>query len=364
MLYTSSRISRIFSIDKEHAVTKFDLIEAEAAKEIPSRSLLFSEKKSQKSWSTEDIPLIAEKFGFLEKKHQPIIATFFITKGGVLKSSLCLNFARICALHGLKTCVIGLDMQADITANLGYESGIQEGHDLNEALQILGETKGLTDLFFEKNKLQDIVIQTQLPYLYLIPETTELVVLEKNLTLASRREYWLRDKVITHLKNDFDVILFDASPNWNNLITNALVASDFLISPVECKINNFRNLPMFQTFIADFKRELNLNLEQIFVPTRLSTQRKLSQEILSWYQDNLSNCTKSFIKDSVQGEEASAMKLSVPEYSATTAAAFEMNQLIKELWSNLTPPALTDEKSLFLEKLTKYADGKLNALKS
>ena len=56
-----------------------------------------------------------------------------------------------------------------------------------------------------------------------------------------RREFWIKEKIIDKLKKDFDLVIMDCSPNWNQLTTNALVGCDVLISPLECKINNFRN---------------------------------------------------------------------------------------------------------------------------
>ena len=163
------------------------------------------------------------------------------------------------ALHNLKTCVIGLDMQGDITSSLGHHNQISESCSLHEALAQFREVQGLADYYFGKTGLEDIIVGTDLPTLSLIPETPELVALEQSLNTRHRREYWLRDNVILPLKKNYDLIFIDCSPNWNQLITNALVSSDVLLSPLECKVNNFRNLKMFTTFIADFKRELQLN---------------------------------------------------------------------------------------------------------
>lgn len=261
-----------------------------------------------------------------------LVTSVFVTKGGVLKSSLTLNLARMAALHNIRTCVIGLDMQGDVTTALGYDHQLEEDLSLDEALHRIGQIRGLPDFMMDKVPVTDLLQPTDLPSLFFIPETPELVALEQNLNMRHRREFWLRDNVIRPLQESFDWILIDCAPNWNQLITNALVASDVLISPLECKINNFRNFHMFRTFIAEFCRDLSLSFEQIYVPTRLSPGRKLSRDICEWYQKNVSGCMRTAIRDSVQGEESVAMHLSVPEFAPTSAASDEMKTLIQEIW--------------------------------
>ncbi|MES2965354.1 MAG: ParA family protein [Bdellovibrionota bacterium] len=291
-----------------------------------------SDNRLLKSWTTTDLPSVGEKIGFLPKLKAPIAASVFVTKGGVLKSSLTLNLARIAALHGVRTCVVGLDMQGDVTSALSADDTNDE-ESLEQALSRLNVVRGLADVFTGQAYLDDVLKTSDIPTLSFIPETPELVALDQSLVNRNRREYWLRDTVITPLKREFDLVLMDCSPNWNRLITNALVASDVLISPVECKINNFRNLKTFRALIEEFRRDMGVDFDHVFVPSRLSSGRKLSQEIFTWYLENLApNCTQQAIRESIQGEEASAMKLSLPEYAPTSAAADEMRALTLELW--------------------------------
>ena len=193
--------------------------------------------RTMKSWTTGDLPAVGSKIGFLPSLKQPAAASIFVTKGGVLKSSLTLNLARLPALHGVRTCVVGLDMQGDVSTALDGSS--DEDRSLAEALAHMNSVKGLAQLYTGEATLDEILKPTELPNLFFIPETPELVALDQTLINRNRREYWLRDQVILPLKREFDLVLMDCSPNWNRLITNALVASDVLISPLECKINNF-----------------------------------------------------------------------------------------------------------------------------
>lgn len=298
---------------------------------IPARQRYRSGAVFQKGWKESDLPLIGEQIGFFKKPQECKVITVFTTKGGVLKSTLALNLARVSALHNLKTLVIGLDIQGDITNNLGVELNFDEECSFDQAIDNVDSIQGLSSYFNNQNELADIIKTTDLENLFLIPETPELAALNESLSNINRREYWLRDKIVNRLKPLFDLIIFDCSPNWNKLTTNALVASDILLSPLECKINNFRNFKVFQKFIREFKEDMMLNFETIYVPTKYSNSKKLSKDIKDWYQSNLKECLEVGIPESVVGEEATALKVSILEHQPSNKIAKSISDVLKEV---------------------------------
>ena len=334
----------LFNLKKALSVFGADATAKAASVELPAFSKN-ADNRTLKSWSSGDLSKVGEKVGFLPKLKSPIAASIFVTKGGVLKSSLTLNLARMAALHGIRTCVVGLDMQGDVSTSLGETVGeaLDEDDSLEEALARVNSVKGLAQVYLGEASLDDVLRPTDLPTLFYIPETPELVALDQSLINRNRREYWLKEKVVTPLKREFDLVLIDCSPNWNRLITNALMACDVLISPLECKINNFRNLTTFRALIQEFSQEMQTSFEHVFVPTRLVPNRKLSQEIRQWYGENLSNCAKGSVRESIQGEESIAMRMSIPEYAPTSVAADEMRALITELWTLFTATQKTKQ---------------------
>jgi chromosome partitioning protein len=286
-----------------------------------------------------EVAAFGKAVGYFSRPSKPLCISVFVTKGGVLKTSLCLNLARTAALHGLKVCVVGLDMQADITSTILADGAESEEESLSSALARANDLKGLSDLYAQRVELNDIIIETELPTLHIIPETPELVALDQSLVNRNRREYWLRDHVVDPLKKTYDLILLDCSPNWNRLITNALMASDVLLSPVECRVTNFRNLKIFRGLIKEFQTEMATTFEHWYVATKLTAQRRLSREIYEWYQSHLNTSSESLlsvpIRESLQGEEATAMRLSVPEYLPNSKPAIEMRALMSELQDKL-----------------------------
>lgn len=331
--YSVQKILNIFGAD----INRNTLIKAELQGQIPVPQRQETGAIKRRAWTIMDLPKIGERYGFLKKPESPLCLTFFTTKGGVLKTTLALNFCRLCALHNMKVVVVGLDLQGDISGTLGFNNDLEEAENMEAAISRLSSTRGLYDLKQAEIDLLDLIQPTDIPTLFYIPETPELVQLEQAISLSNRREYWLKEQVVDKLKAHFDLVIIDCSPNWNRLVTNALVASDVLISPLECKINNFRNFTVFRSFLNDFKSELKLNFESIFIPTRFTSTRKLSSEIKNWYLANVQGCMHASVRESAQGEDATALKLSLPEFAPTSLVADEMREILLEAWARILP---------------------------
>lgn len=325
------RIIKIFGSD----ISRTALVKAEASGNIPTASRRDTGTLKRRAWGIEDLPQIGEQYGFLKHLDRSLALAIFTTKGGVLKTTLSLNFARMAALHNIRTCVVGLDMQGDVTTALGFNTDLEENEDLQSAIARLNSTRGLLNVFKGEARLEDVVLPTDIPTLSFIPETPELVALDQLISNKNRREYWLKEQVIDPLKQKFELVIMDCSPNWNRLITNSLVACDALISPLECKINNFRNYTAFRTFLEEFRKELKLDFDFFFIPTRFTSTRKLSAEIRSWYLAHIPGCVSGSIRESVHGEESVAQHISVPEYVPNSLAADEMRETILEIWNRL-----------------------------
>ncbi len=188
--------------------------------------------------------------------------------------------ARTAALHNINTCVVGLDMQGDISIALGLDQNLEDSETLGDAFARASSVRGLADVFTGERSVEELVRPTDIPTLSYIPETPELTALDQSLISRNRREYWLREKIVAPLRKQFDLIVMDCSPNWSRLITNALMACDGLISPLECKINNFRNFKNFRLLMDEFRADLDADYRHVYVPTRLSPQRRLSLRYL------------------------------------------------------------------------------------
>ena len=334
---------------------KSKLLELEASGATAPLKKFKSGALFKKGWEMKDLPSIGREFGFLPSFESPMSIAVFTTKGGVLKTTLTYNVARMAALHGLRTVVVGLDMQGDVTNTLGHEDHEGDGSELTEELmRKINETQGLYDVFMGNALVEETLYSTELPNLFYIPETPELASLAESIGQINRREYWLTEKIINPLKEKFDLVIMDCSPNWNKLTTNALVACDTLLSPLECKINNFRNVKVFKHFLGEFLDDMRLDFKTIFIPTKFSNQKKLSKEIAQWYLENVPGCTTGGIRESVVSEEAQAMRLSLIEHAPKSNAAIEMRSLLMEVFSQFEPKKSRVTPRMDMNKSTEF----------
>lgn len=322
-------------------VTKQALLKAEKEGRIPESQRVQYGNSSiqQRTWTIKDLPFIGEKYGFLNKPSKHATIAIYASKGGVLKSSTTLNIARMYALHNVKTCVIDLDPQADSSRNLGFDIPEESVSKLSELDNYYEGIQSLSDLYNKKTELKDIIQSTEIPTLDAVLATAELIPLMDKLNSELRREYWLKDNVIIPLQEmGYEMIIMDLAPSWSIYTTNAIVASDILLSPLECRIAHYRNSKQFIGQIENFSKSMKLkSLRTAFIPTKVSHSRKISMQIRQFYASNITGCFLSAIRDSVIGEEAIAQRMSAIEYSNKSIAedirAFliELDSLIQEI---------------------------------
>lgn len=328
--FTIKKALQLF--DKE--LSRGAIVAAEKSGAIPTPIRVKTGSTQTRVWTTDTLPKFGERYGFLRKPEKPTCLTIFSSKGGVFKSTLALNIARMAALHNIKTCVVGLDLQADVSTALGFEVDLED-KSIEDALSLIRATPGLGHVL-RGASLSDVIQSTDIPTLWLLPETGDLVAVDLNLTSVNLREHVLKKHIVEPLKRDFELVILDCPPSWSNLISNAIVACDVLLSPLECKIAQFKSLHNFQLLINGFKQDLGIAEQpHLFVPTRYSPSRKVSGEIRRWYLDNIQNVMTAVIRDSVHGEAAFAERVSLPEYQPTGLVADEMRDFLKELWTHI-----------------------------
>lgn len=330
--YSIKKLMNLFGM----TIARNALIQAEKAGNIPPPSRRTQGTIKARVWDLEHLPQIGARYGFLGMLGQPTAMAVFSTKGGVLKTTLSLNIARLAALHNIRTCVVGLDIQGDVTKALGFYPEVDEDSDLLSVLNDADKMLSLADFFNGNAPLRDVIVPCgDIPTLSLLPESSGLAALDIGLMSKPRREYWLKDHVIDPLKRDFDLIIMDCSPSWSQITSNAIVACDILVSPLETKINHYRNYPDFQNFLAEFNRTMGIDYKHVAVPTRFNSTRKLCVEIRNWYLANVPGCTSGVMREAITGEEAMSLCLSIPEFAPTSVAANEMRDLIREIWSRM-----------------------------
>ncbi|MFM8454595.1 MAG: ParA family protein [Gammaproteobacteria bacterium] len=201
-LWSLGEIQKLFKL-KDKVKSRQTLFNAEERGEIPTSIRVSRGKTAVRMWSTQQLPKIGERYGFLQKPKGQEVLCIYTAKGGVLKTTLAYSLGRALALNGIKTIIIGLDIQCSVTEILLSRPELSALEDYNDS-----EYYGLYQFLYGKVPFKKIIKSTDLPTLDIIPELPDLNLLEKKLRLENRREYVFRDKILPKLK-DYDVVIFD-----------------------------------------------------------------------------------------------------------------------------------------------------------
>lgn len=164
-------------------------------------------------------------------------------KGGVGKTTTCVNLCA--ALHGMgrRVLLVDSDPQGNASSGMGASKS---------------RRPNTYDLMIRSVPAADCVVHTD--YGDLIPTGKELAAASVELIQQDRREYVLKDALL-ELYTDYDYILIDCPPSLELLTVNALVAAQSVLVPMQCEYYALEGIADLMTSIRMCSRRLNRQLE-------------------------------------------------------------------------------------------------------
>lgn len=324
--WTNTELHHLYKL----TASRQTLLNAEAAGTIPQAKRIPRGSSYIRMWGVADLPVIGAKYGFLKKCQKQIILSIYTAKGGVLKTTLSYNLARILALHGMQVLIIGLDSQGSIT-----DLALRPLSQL-ENLEEFNSYSGLYDVFQGDVTLNEAIIRTSLPTLDIIPETPSLVLLDRKIKDMRHREAVLKEKVVEPLLAKYDVIIFDNGPSWNMLIENSLYASNAVVSPLGCDLGSYQavQVNLDNTFL--FRDEMKLTWDQFLMVPTLLENNKISKQIYGAYLQTYAEMViNSSIRRTAKGQETLTFGQSILETDPKSALADDYRKVVSEIWSYL-----------------------------
>jgi chromosome partitioning protein len=190
----------------------------------------------------------------------------------------------------------------------------------------------LYDVLAGRCLLGEVLRQTEIPQLLVIPSTKDLVGAEVELVDAERREFRLKDAV-TPLRGLYEYILLDCAPSLGLLTLNALTAADSLLVPIQSEYYALEGLSALLDTMRLVQRNLNpdLRLEGIVI-TMFDGRNRLShqvvEEIRAHFPDKLYS---TIVRRNVRLSESPSYGKPICLYDPSSTGALDYIELAKEL---------------------------------
>lgn len=233
-------------------------------------------------YSLEQVQAFRKHFGTLPWRavgEAPMTIACQNFKGGVGKSTTCVNFAHYLALKGYRVLVVDTDSQATTTSMFGYmpDAQITQEHTL------------LPYLDSSETTLVYAVRKTYWPNVDLIPSCLALYDAELAIAahLATQEDRIKRLDFFSELKfglqtvaEHYDVILLDSPPSLGLISINVLLAADCLLVPTAPRMHDFTSTVQFFRMVRNYISQIDADKEYrwISVLTTLFDQRLVSHK--------------------------------------------------------------------------------------
>ncbi|HCG58262.1 MAG TPA: hypothetical protein DEV78_03530 [Clostridiales bacterium] len=245
------------------------------------------------------------------------IISFTNQKGGVGKTTTCVNLSAYLAAMGQKVLILDLDPQGNATSGVGVEK--------HKGL------KTIYDLIDGESPIDEVIIQTQIDGLDIIPSTVDLAAAEISLVSLSNREKIIKE-ILGNVKEYYDFIMIDCQPSLGLLTVNALTASDSVIIPMQCEFYSLDGITQLMNTLRLVKLHLNPTLDVEGVVRTMKDNRsnlinQVSQEIIKFFKSKVFD---TYIPRNIRLAEAPSHGMPIILYDPSSKGAEAYLSLAEE----------------------------------
>ncbi len=239
-------------------------------------------------------------------------------KGGVGKTTTCVNLAASLASLGKRVLLIDLDPQG----NASTGSGIDKAHLKSSIYHVLIGTQSL----------HEVVVKSATGGFDIAPSNRELAGAEVELVNELARENRLK-AAIAKVSEHYDFVLLDCPPALNLVTVNALTAAHAVMIPMQCEYYALEGLSDLVNTIKKVRAHLNPTLEiEGLLRTLFDNRNMLAQQVSAQLINHFGEKVyKTVIPRNIRLAEAPSYGMPVLHYDKSSKGALAYMELAREI---------------------------------
>lgn len=253
---------------------------------------------------------------FVTLLHMGKCFVFVNQKGGVGKTTSCINIGSFIALQGFKVLLVDFDSQGNLSSGVG----------VSKAKPTIYEVMSGTATPESAAK------PTCVKNLYTISASIDLSGAAVELVNVEKREFYLK-AALQALRNSYDYILIDCPPSLGLLTLNGLACADSVLVPMQCEYFALEGITLLLNTVKDVQQSINpgLTISGVFF-TMYDARTRLSQDVVyqikTYFKDLVYD---TIIPRNVRLSEAPSHGKPICAYDLSCAGSRAYEKLSKEI---------------------------------
>lgn len=247
------------------------------------------------------------------------VVVFANQKGGVSKTTTTASLGSYVAMTGRKVLTIDFDPQSNLTSALGVR---------NPTNTIYEALSGQADV-------HEAIYKTPVENLFVLPASSNLSGATVELVGVDDQNFFLR-KLVLSVKDEFDYIFIDCPPSLGVLTMNGLVASEYVIIPLQCEFFALEGLikMLFET-VRSIQQTINPDLKiGGILFTMFDSRTNLSTEVVTevkrYFASHPEVLFETVIPRNVKLAEAPSHNVPISIYDPSSTGARSYKELAEE----------------------------------